>query len=282
VRGKYKSHSRISFLILAVLLCTLFTGWTAFAQSPVEAIIQRSVEANNRDWKADPEYSYFERDVQNGVTKSNQVMMIEGSPYYRLTEVNDKPLSKEEQAKEEQKLQQAMAQRRSESPQQRAARIAQFEKDRKRDHLLMEQLTKAFNFTLEGEEKFGPYEVYVLQATPRAGYVPPNRETRVLTGMNGKLWIDKQTYQWVKVEAQVVHPVSIEGFLARVEPGTRFELEKTPVTDGIWLPKHFAMKAHAKILLMVNHNTQEEDTYWGYQKQPPNPATEATQQFPKR
>lgn len=261
---------------MLILLCTLAAGQTAFAQLRVETIIQRSVEANKLDWQADPEYSYFERDVQNGVTRTNQVMMIEGSPYYRLLAVNDKQLSKEDQAKEEQRLQQAIAQRKNESPQQRAARIAKYEKERKRDHLLMEQLTKAFNFTLEGEQKLGRDDVYVLQATRRPGYVPPNREARVLTGMKGELWIDKKTYQWVKVEAQVVHPVPIEGFLARVEPGTQFELEKMPVNDGVWLPKHFAMKAHAKVVGVFSHNTQEDVTYWGYQKGPPQ--TEAAQQ----
>lgn len=275
MKGRYVSHPP-RFLIRAALLLALSAATTVFAQSAVEAIIQRSVEANERDWKADPEYSYFERDVQNGVSKTNQVTMIEGSPYYRLTDINGQPLSEAEQAKEEHRLQQAIARRKSESPQQRAARIAQYEKDRQRDHLLMQQLTRAFNFTLAGEERLGAFDVYVLQATPRPGYVPPNRDTRVLTGMNGTLWIDKQSYQWVKVEAHVIHPVSIEGFLARVEPGTQFELEKTPVENGVWLPKHFAMKACAKVLGLFSHRTQEEDTYWAYQKTAP--ATEGAQQ----
>jgi len=30
--------------------------------------------------------------------------------------------------------------------------------------------------------------------------------------MEGKLWIDEKTFQWVKVEATVIRPVSIEGF----------------------------------------------------------------------
>ncbi|MGO9636756.1 MAG: hypothetical protein ACLPSO_02315, partial [Terracidiphilus sp.] len=113
------------------------------------------------------------------------------------------------------------------------------------------------------------FEVYVLQATPRAGYQPPNTETKVLTGMQGQLWIDKQTYQWVKVEAEVMHPVSIAGFLAQVQPGTRFELEKMPVAEGIWLPKHFSMKARAKILFFFSHNTQDDETYFDYRKAPP-------------
>jgi hypothetical protein len=66
--------------------------------------------------------------------------------------------------------------------------------------------------------------------------------------MRGKLWIEKRTLQWEKGEAQVIHPVSIAGFLAQVEPGTHFELEKMPVEDGIWFPKHFAMSSLARVL----------------------------------
>lgn len=84
--------------------------------------------------------------------------------------------------------------------------------------------------------------------------------------MQGKLWIDKQTFQWVKIQAQVIHPVLIEGFLAEVEPGTRFELEKRPVQDGIWLPSHFAMKAQAKIFFLFPHRSQDDETYYGYRK----------------
>jgi hypothetical protein len=252
---------------LRVLLATVCLAASAFAQLDVSTIIRRSVEVGNADWDAAPQYDHFERDLQpDGSTRTYEVMMILGSDYSRLVAVNGKPVSPEEQASEQQKLDEVIARRRSESKEQRARRIAGYEKDRKRDHLLMEQLAVAFDFKLVGEQMLGPYDVYVLQATPRPGYQPPNTETKVLTGMRGKLWIDKQTYQWVKVEAEVVRPVSIVGFLAQVQPGTRFELEKMPVEDGIWLPKHFSMKAHAKIFFFFSHNTQDDETYFDYHK----------------
>ena len=34
----------------------------------------------------------------------------------------------------------------------------------------------------------------------------------------------------------------MEDFLAQVEPGTRFEIEKSPVEDDIWLTKHYLMR----------------------------------------
>ena len=130
------------------------------------------------------------------------------------------------------------------------------------------ELTKAFDFHLQGEHKLGRHTVYLLSATPRQGYRPPNRDTEVLTGMEGRLWIDTKNFQWVKVEAHVIHPVGIEGFLAQVEPGTRFELEKSPVEDGIWLTKHYSMRASAKVLFMVPHHSREDDVDSNYHHQP--------------
>jgi hypothetical protein len=41
---------------------------------------------------------------------------------------------------------------------------------------------------------------------------------------------------------------------------------KLPVADGIWLPKHFAMKSRSRVVLLFTHRTQEEEWYWGYRK----------------
>ena len=71
-------------------------------------------------------------------------------------------------------------------------------------------MTTAFDFGLVGKRVLNGHKVYVLKATPRKGYNPPDRDSEVLTGMQGTLWIDQQTFQWVKVEAHVIHPVRIE------------------------------------------------------------------------
>ena len=251
-------------LLVAVLAAA------SFAQHDVETIIQRSVEANAADWKAAPDYDYIERNrQQGGGTKTFEERMILGSPYERLVAVNGKPLSAEQQAGEQQKLDTTVVERQKESEQERGRRIAKYEKEREGDDLMMEQLTKALDFKLVGEQRLGAQDVYVLKATPRPGYKPPNAEAKVLTGMEGKLWIDKQTFQWVKVEATVMRPVSIGGFLAEVEPGTHFELEKAPVTDSIWLPKHFAMKSQAKVLFFFTRKSQADETYSDYHKPAP-------------
>jgi hypothetical protein len=84
--------------------------------------------------------------------------------------------------------------------------------------------------------------------------------------MEGQLWIDQKTYEWVKVTARVIRPVSIEGFLARVEPGTRFEIEKAPVGGGIWEITHFSMQSRAKVLFLVNRASEEEDWFYDFKR----------------
>jgi hypothetical protein len=61
-------------------------------------------------------------------------------------------------------------------------------------------------FLLVGKRTLGGHHVFVLKATPRKDYKPPNRDCEALTGMEGTLWIDQKTFQWVKVEAHVIHP----------------------------------------------------------------------------
>ena len=256
-----KNRNHICILLLILAACSF-----SHAQNNVVTIIQKSVQANNRDWDADPQFDYSETDKDEQGTKTYQVTTILGTPYERLVQINGQPLPAEQEAEEKSKFEKMLAERRAESPKKRAERISKFKADRRRDHIMLAQLTKAFDFHLVGEQQIDGHQVYVLKATPRKGYQPPNRDSRVLTGMDGTLWIDKSSFQWVKVEAHVIRPVSIEGFMAKVEPGTQFEIEKTPVEGDIWLTKHYAMTASAKILSVIPHHSQEDDSYFNYHK----------------
>ena len=242
--------------------------WTAglFAAPDARTIIERSVASNDADWKAAPQYSYTEEDRSSKGDRTFEVTMIDGSPYKRLVKVNGEPLSADAAQKEQREFDAVTRKRHSESPSARQKRIAAYLKDRERDHILIDQLSKAFDFTLTGEQTLDSRNVFVLRATPRAGYTPPNYEARTLRGMEGQLWVDSREFQWVKVTAKVIHPVTIAGFLARVEPGTDFELEKAPVAPGIWLPSHFAMRSRSRILEIIGHHTQEDQTWSGYRR----------------
>jgi len=254
-------------LSLAIALLGWLFGAEAVGTHPdVASIIDKSVAANRIGWNAAPDYSYSETDRDAHGSRTFRIHMIEGSPYQELIAVNGVPLQPDERSKQEGLRTAAASMRRAESSEERNARIGKYQKQRRRDSVLMEQLTEAFDFKFVGEKQVGPYRAYVLKATPRKGYVPPNMESQVLPGMQGELWIDQETFQWIKVTARVMKPVSIEGFLARVEPGTYFELANTPVEGNVWLPQHYVMKSRSKILFVIGHETAANETYFDYRK----------------
>ena len=256
-----KPFAYILWMIPTPLLCPHF-----MAAQDVADIIRQSAEANNRDWAAAPDFDNSERDRTKDGDKTYAVTMLDGSPYQRLIAVNGHNLSAAKQQEEQKKYQHALAEREHESPDKRSERIAKYQADRKRDHTMLEQMTSAFDFHLVGKHVLSGHKVYVLKATPHKGYKPPNRDSQALTGMEGTLWIDEKTFQWVKVEAHVTHPVRIQGFLAEVEPGTQFEVEKRPVTTDIWLASHYSMKLDAKVMFLIRHKGAEDDTFFNYHR----------------
>lgn len=257
--------SLVCMSLWRLLAGSLFAVVAFGAQVDANAIIRHSVEVLKKDFEAAPRYDNFERDGGLHRSKTYQVMMILGSPYRRLVAVNGVKLSPQDRQKEEQKLEHEVAERCAESQSQREKRLQDYEKDRQRDHRMMEQLTKAFDFRLLSQQTLNGRKTWILSAYPRPGYQPPNDETKALTGMRGKLWIDEATFQWVKVYAWVIRPVSIEGFLATVEPGTQFELERSRVAEGVWLPSHFSERANAEILSFIAHRSYDNETYFDYQ-----------------
>jgi hypothetical protein len=261
-----------------IISATLLTSGTLLlaGQNPsldAAAIVQRSVSVNTADWRAQPRYSFQERDVKAKVlsestvkdrqSKTYEVVMIEGSPYDRLIAVNNEPISRQQEQQEKIKYQREVRNRRSESSGARRARIGTYRNQRAEEHLLMEQMVAAFNFRFLREEQIEGIDCYLLEATPKPGYHPPVEKARVLVGMRGHLWIDKAEYHWAKVEAQVFNPVSVGFFVAQVKPGTRFELEQAAV-GNVWLPKRFSESVNASVFGIYGVRTRSEEWYSDY------------------
>ncbi|MGH9662832.1 MAG: hypothetical protein ACRD9L_00235 [Bryobacteraceae bacterium] len=266
------------------LLCLYVAAAAALcaATNPNE-LVRSSVAKIEADWKAAPRYSYHERDVNekldsDGEVSSKtintyQVILLDGSEYRKLIAHANKPLSSEELAQQEQKLNAEGDRRRHESSSDRAKRVSLYEKERQQNQRMLLELVDAFNFRLRGRQTIDGRKTWVLDATPKPGYVPKTRETKVLVGMRGRMWIDEQENQWVKVQAKVIKPVSFVFGFASVSPGTEFILEQAPIagTPDLWLPTHFEEKVNANIL-WFHHKTSLDQTYTNYRlAQPGNP-----------
>jgi hypothetical protein len=248
----------------------------------VKDIVARSAAAMDANWKAAPGFSFNERDVETKhgkakTVKTYRVLIIEGSQYNQVIAINDKQLSPEEETRENQKLKAEIERRKRESARERAKRVAKYQRERQQDHSMMAEMVNAFDFTLASEGQLSGHDVWVLDASPKPGYVPKTQETKVLTGMKGRLWIEKERYQWVKVAAEVTRPISMY-LVAKVGPGTRFELEQEPVGGGVWLPKHFSTNVNASALKFINEDLTDDETYSNYRPMPSEDQLTASRQ----
>lgn len=266
-------------LSATALLALLAFATDSFCfQSPsapsVTELIKKSVAANTADWNAQPQYSHREREIKSkvdgsghiqlGQSKTYEISMLLGSPYSRLVEIDGQPLSRQQQDEEQSKMSAEIARRRSESVSEHQARVSKYQTGRAEEHMLMQQMVQAFTFTIAGEQQVNGVNCYVLDARPNPLYNPPVEKARVLLGMKGRLWIDKEHYHWVKVQAEVVNPVPFGLFVAKVKPGTRFELEQA-LTGDVWLPKHFSESVNATVFGFYGVRSKEDDLYSDYQ-----------------
>ena len=213
------------------------------------------------DWAAAPSFAFVQRDftASKGVItrKTYQVFTISGSDYYMPIAINDEFLPGDQQERELRRLQEEGDRRSHETTKQAQRWSEQYYKAREQNGVLLLEFTKAFDFTLVGEDVTNGHPTYVLDALPRRGYQPPNRTARILTGMHGRSWIEKEGFHWVKGEAEVLKPVSIFGFFTKVLPGTRMDLEMIPVTEDVWLVSRFAVDMNLSKFWQKSTKTME-------------------------
>lgn len=253
---------------LVLLACYFGIGRNPCRAADLGEIVQGATAALNSDWASDPLYACIERDeVQKGdkqTSKTFQVIMIDGSEYHLPLAVNDQPLSPDRQKAELINLKNEVRRRKGESPSARRARINDWKKKRDENGELLLDFPTALTFQLVGEDTKNGHSAYVLSATPMPGFVPTTRAAKVLSGMQGKAWVEKDTLHPMLVECTVVTPVPVYGALASVLPGTQIEIKMTPVTDSIWLIDEVSVKLKVSKLRMFKSTSVTRTTYSQY------------------
>ena len=260
-----------------VVLFAAAAGLTAgvLAQDPRE-IVRKSVELDQVNWLRMKDYTWIARSAErhldsHGRVKSEErqaweTLILDGQPYRRTLEKAGHPLPPGEQRKQQEKFDRNIAKLEHETPEQRQRRLADYEKQRKKERQFLREIPDAYDLRLEGEAQVDGHDVWVISGTPKAGYRPKNRDAKPLMKVRGKLWIDRSNYQWVRLEAETTDTISFGLFLARLNPGAKLVFEQTRVNDEVWLPRRMFMKGTGRIGLLKKIAMEEEITWNSYRK----------------
>lgn len=209
-------------------------------------------------------------DSHNQVTSEHreawETIILDGQPYRRMLERDGKPLPAEKQRKQQQKMDKAAAELENESPEQKQRHAAEYEKTRRREREFLLEVPDAYDFRLEGSDKVDGYDVWVISGVPKLGYRAKSRDGSALLKIQGKMWIGKTGYQWVRLEAQTTETISFGLFLARLDPGAKLVLEQTRINDEVWLPKREYLRGSGRIGLVKRVAEDQEITWSDYKK----------------
>lgn len=255
-----------SWLLVAVAAASA----SAQAPDPLE-IVRRSVEQDRLNFRRANDYSYVqhveqrELDAQGRVKKSESatydVLVIDGVPYQKRIARNGRPLGEAEARKEQQKLDRELERRRREDSETRSRRRTEAEKRREESREFAREIPEAFTFRLAGEEMLEGRPVWVIDAEPKPGYRARARRAGLLPKFRGRLWIDKEDYQWVRLEAETIAPVRFGWILAKLDPGAKMVFEQRRLHGEVWLPSHARMELSARLAL-VKRLRAEVEVFW--------------------
>jgi hypothetical protein len=240
-------------------------------------LVRRASENEIENEKVQKCYTFVQREetrkldsdgkVKSADSETSDIMVLYGEPVSRLTAKDDKPLSPEDQAKVEAKLDKFMNERKNETPEAKQKRLADEEKDRQRTREYVKEIADAYNFHLDGIEKLNGRDTYVVSAEPRPDFHAQSRAARaLLPAFHFKVWIDKADCEWVKLDAEAVDNASYGLFLLRLHKGTRAHLEQVRVNDEVWLPQKVYVKLDARVALFKSYDEEIDISYKDYKK----------------
>jgi hypothetical protein len=229
-------------------------------------IVDLSIAATERSWQARDHYTYVERDEDRrldslGQVKSENVdvtrmILVNGARFEQLMEHNGQLPSAKERKKSDEDLEKL----KHETPGERTARLRKDQENRS----FLQDILEAFDFRLIGEEVVDGRPAYVLHATPHPGYRAHGKYGKMFSRVEGKLWVNKQDFGWIKVDGEVTQSFSMGLFVARVQRGSHIILEETCVGNAVWVPKRLEMRASATILFLKSLDIERFLTYSDY------------------
>src|SRR5690349_6509686 len=131
----------------------------AAAQTPdAREIVRQSIQASDENWRIARNYTFLQRTeerqmdsagrVKSKEVKTYDITLLEGSPYLRLVERDDRPLPPAEEKKEREKLEKSNAERGKEKPAERQRRSDEYDRRRERQRKTMHDEEAPFDFKI--------------------------------------------------------------------------------------------------------------------------------------
>jgi len=127
---------------------------------------------------------------------------------------------------------------------------------------LVRQMPEAMVYTYApGQPQYdnapGPQVVIDFHSDPN--FKPKDTVSEALTGLEGRMWIDRRTQVLTRVDGRIVKPVNFGwgGVLARIYPGGTVNFEQTEAGNGRWI--YSRLDEHVTVREILIHTVNENN-----------------------
>jgi len=129
--------------------------------------------------------------------------------------------------------------------------------DREEETALFRNLTDAFEFKAVNQENINGFNAWVMEFSPRQSFKPQNRESRLLKGLFGKIWITVDQSQLIRLAGTLEEDVDYGvGIFGSLKKGSTITLEQEDIGNGLWFPTFTIITYKANLLIKGTHERQ--------------------------
>jgi hypothetical protein len=218
------------------------------------------------------EQTEFEKDGKVKKTEVSEYTFfyLNGDEVSTLVKKDNKPLSDEEQKKENEKTQKEIAEiQKRESKKEAKDEKAKEEgkKDKDDDDVDIETFLRAAQFVNPRRERFRGQDVLVFDFEPNPEFQPHKMVEKIVHELAGVIWIDEQAHEVARLEAYFVGDFRVAGgLLANLQKGTSFVFEQSYFNNEVWLPTYEEAHVGVRVLLMKGFNVNAVTRYSDYKR----------------
>jgi hypothetical protein len=217
------------------------------------------------------EETEFESDgrVKKRELKEYTFFYLNGEEVSTLTKKDGKPLSDEEQEKENEKTQKEIAEMQKREAKKEAKEEKAKEEGKKddNDEPGIEVFLRACEFVNPRRGRFRGEDVLVFDFEPNPEFKPHKLEEKVVQKLAGVVWIDEKADDVARLEAYFVGDMKIGGGLvANLQKGTSFVFEQEYVNNEVWLPTYIEAHVGVRVLLVKGFKVNAVTRYSDYKK----------------
>jgi hypothetical protein len=181
-----------------------------------------------------------------------------------------KPLSEEEQKKENEKTQkeiQNLQKREAKKEAKEEKAKEQGKEDKDGDEPGVEVFLRACQFVNPRRERFRGQDVLVFDFEPNPEFKAHKLEEKVVQKLAGVVWIDEKAHDVARLEAYFVGDMKFAGgLLANLQKGTSFVFEQAFINNEVWLPTYEEAHVGVRLLLVKGIKVNEVTRYSDYKK----------------